>query len=50
MIKVMKLVKLNAKITFIFVNAQALKNDLIEYKCLFSNKNYQKKFGEKLIF
>ena len=31
-----------------FLEYTNLKNDLIEYKCLCCNKNYQHKFGEKL--
>ena len=31
-----------------FLEYTNFKNDLIEYKCLCSNKNYQHKFDEKL--
>ena len=31
-----------------FLEYKTLKDDLIEYKCLYCNKNYQHKFDEKL--
>ena len=44
----MKPVILNTTIVIAIFNIKALKNDLIEYKCFCSNKNYQKMFHEKL--
>ena len=41
---------IKCKDCFYFRECTSIKNDLIEYKCLLCNKNYQKKFGEKLIF
>ena len=39
--------KLNTNIGSTFLNTQTLnKDDLIEYKCLSCNENYQKKFNE----
>ena len=40
--------ELNISIATVFLNTQILKNVLIEYKCLYCNKNYQQKFEEKL--
>ena len=39
--------ELKISIATVFLNTQTL-NDLIEYKCLCCNKNYQCKFDEKL--
>ena len=36
------------KINYNFFEYKNLKDDLIEYKCLCCNKNYQQKFDEKL--
>ena len=47
MIKNVKHVELKISIVTVFLNTQTL-NDLIEYKCLCCNKNYQCKFDEKL--
>ena len=38
-----KLVELNEEIVSVVLTKQTLKDDLIEYKCLCCNKNYQKK-------
>ena len=46
--KNVKHAELNAKIVTVFLNTEILKDDLIEYKCLYCNKNYQQKFDEKL--
>ena len=48
MIKNVKIVELHTKYATVFLNTQTLKADLIEYKCLSCNKNYQQKFDEKL--
>ena len=48
MIKNVKIVELHTKYATVFLNAQTLKDDLIEYKCLYCNKNYQQKFDKKL--
>ena len=45
MIKNVKLAELNISIVTLFLN---FKDDLIKYKCLFCNNNYQQKFDEKL--
>ena len=34
--------ELNTKIVSLFLNTQTSKDDLIEFKCFFCNKNYQK--------
>ena len=48
-IKYVKLVELNTKTVIAFLNEYTnIKVDLIEYKCLCCNKNYQKKFDENL--
>ena len=45
----MKRAELNTIISAAFLNTKAkFKNNLIEYKCLCCNKNYQKKFDENL--
>ena len=46
MIKNVKLVEFNTKIVSAFSNTQT--HDLIQYKCLCCNKNYQKKFNKNL--
>ena len=48
MIKSVKVVELHTKYATVFLNKQTLKDDLIEYKCLYCNKNYQQMFDEKL--
>ena len=45
MIKNVKLEELNVSIATVFLN---FKDNLIEYKCLCCNNNYQLKFEEKL--
>ena len=47
-IKDVKLVELNINIVTFFLEYADFKDDLIEYKCLYCNKNYQQKFDEKL--
>ena len=47
MIKNVKLAELSINIATAFLNTQTLKDDLIGYKCLCCNKNYQQKFDEK---
>ena len=44
----MKLAELNTKSASAFLNTQTLKDNLIKYKCLCWNKNYQKRFDENL--
>ena len=44
MVKNEKLVELDTKICDCFLEYTNFKDDLIEYKCLCSDKNYQKKF------
>ena len=44
----MKLAELNTKSASAFLNAKTLKDNLIKYKCLCWNKNYQKRFDENL--
>ena len=46
MIKNMKLAELNINIATA-LKYTSFKDDLIEYKCLCCNKNYQHKFDEK---
>ena len=48
MIKNVKLVELEISIEVFFIEYLIFKDDLIEYKCLCSNNNYQQKFDEKL--
>ena len=48
MIKNVKLVELEISIQVFFIEYLIFKDDLIEYKCLCSNNNYQQKFDEKL--
>ena len=52
MIKNLKHVESNINSATVFLNTQSwiLKDDLIEYKCLCCNKNYQHKFDEKLLY
>ena len=47
MIKNVKHVELNTSVATVFLNTN-FKDDLIQYKCLCCNKNYQHKFDEKL--
>ena len=42
-LKHVKLAKLNTNIASAFLNKKIFKDDLIEYRCLHCNKNYQKK-------
>ena len=48
MIKNVKHVELNISITTVFFEYTNFEDNLIEYKCLCCNKNYQHKFDEKL--
>ena len=41
-------VELNVSIVTIFFEYINFQDDLIDYKCLYCNKNYQPKFDEKL--
>ena len=45
-IKRVKLVELNISIVTVFFEYANFKADLIEYKCVCCNKNYQQKFDE----
>ena len=47
-IKNVKLLEFNTKVKSFILNTQTLKNNLMRYKCQCYNKNYQKKFEEKL--
>ena len=47
-IKNVKLVELNISIATVFLNTPNFKDDLMEYKYLCCNKNFQQKFDEKL--
>ena len=46
MIENVKLVELNISIMTAFLSIQKIKDDLIEYKCLICNRNFQIKFDE----
>ena len=46
--KNIKLLELNISIKTFFLEYRNFKHDLIEHKCFCCNKNYLKKFGEKL--
>ena len=48
MIKNMKFVELNTKIATAFLNTY-FNDDLIEYKCLCCNKDYERKFDDNLM-
>ena len=48
-IKRVKLVELNISIVTVFFEYANFKDNLIEYKCVCCNKNYQQKFDEKYI-
>ena len=48
-IKRVKLVELNISIATVFFEYANFKDNLIEYKCVCCNKNYQQKFDEKYI-
>ena len=48
LIKNVKLAELNINIGDSFLEYSSFKDDLIEYKCLCCNKNYQQSFDEKL--
>ena len=48
MIENVKLVELNISIMTAFLSIQKIKDDLIEYKCLICNRNFQIKFDEQL--
>ena len=48
MIKNVKHVELNISIATVFFEYTNFEDNLIEYKCLCCNKNYQHKFDEKL--
>ena len=48
MIKNVKVAELNINIATAFKEYTGFINDLIKYKCLCCNKNYQDKFDEKL--
>ena len=43
-----KRLKLHTKIATAFLNTPNVRDNLIEYKCVCSNKNYQKEFDENL--